>query len=149
MANPSIAQAVNRQAVARALARARAECIGQVAWMNAINRAALNLESCVWQFDGETLVIASASSHKRYTVTQQSCECKAFADGVPCWHRAARRLLIKATELAKQLPAIATCRQCGAALEGRQYYVGGKGYVYVDVCSGTCAHSTRQEDEPC
>ena len=46
VANRSIAQAVNRTAVARALAQARAECVGQVAWMNAINRAALNLESC-------------------------------------------------------------------------------------------------------
>ena len=94
-------------------------------------------------------MIASASSDKRYTVTQRSCECKAFADGLPCWHRAARRLLIKAAELATQLHAGATCCQCGAPLKGRQYYVGGKGSVYVDVCSGTCAHRTRQEDEPC
>ncbi len=149
MANASVAQSISRQTVAAALRQARIEAAEHKAWINAINRAALNLESCVWQFDGETLVIASASSNKRYTVTQYGCECRAFADGWPCWHRAARRLLIKAAELAKQLHAVATCRQCGAALEGRQYYVGGKGYVYVDVCSGTCAHSTRQEDEPC
>ena len=89
MANRSIAQAVNRTAVARALAQARAECVGQVAWMNAINRAALNLESCWWQFDGDTLVVASASSEGRYTVTEKGCECKAYAAGCACWHRAA------------------------------------------------------------
>ncbi len=66
--------------------------------MNAINRAALNLESCFWQFDGETLVIASASSERRYTVPT----------------------------------------------EGRQFYVGGTGYVYFDVCAGDGAHFTRK-----
>ena len=66
--------------------------------MNAINRASLNLESCWWQFDGETLVIASATSERHYAVTEHGCECKAFAAGRPCWHRAARRLLIKAVE---------------------------------------------------
>ena len=148
MANPSIAQAVNRTAVARALAQARAECVGQVAWMNAINRAALNLESCRWQFDGETLVIASASTDRRYTVTPGGCGCKAFLDGKPCWHRAARRLLIKAAELARTPPRVERCPMCGAVIEGQQFYVGGKGYVYFDVCSGDGAHFARTAGAP-
>ncbi len=147
MANRSIAQAVNRMAVARALAQARAECVGQVAWMNAINRAALNLESCWWQFDGDTLVVASASSEGRYTVTEKGCECKAFAGGKPCWHRAARRLLVKAAELASEREHVELCPMCGERIEGRQYYVGGRGYVYFDVCSGDGAHFTRKVGE--
>ena len=143
MANPSIAQAVNRTAVAQALAEARAQCVGQRAWLNAINRAALNLEACPWQFDGDTLVIASATSDTRYTVTKAGCECKAFWDGRPCWHRAARRLLLKAAELARA-PQVECCPMCGALIEGRQYYVGGKGYVYFDVCSGDSSHLTRK-----
>ena len=144
MANQSIAQAINRTAVARALAQARAECVGHVAWMNAINRAALNLESCRWQFDGDTLVIASASSERRYTVTAEGCECKAYLEGKPCWHRAARLLLVKAAELAQLPEYIERCPMCGAPIEGRQFYVGGTGYVYFDVCAGDGAHFTRK-----
>ncbi len=69
--------------------------------MNAINRAALNLEACTWMFDGELLRITSANSTARYTATAHTCECKAYAAGRPCWHRAAARLLVKASELVK------------------------------------------------
>ena len=100
MANASIAQSVNRTTVAAALQAARTEAAEHRAWINAINRAALNLESCPWQFDGEILVIASATSASRYTVDAHGCACKAGQAGRPCWHRAARRLLVKASELA-------------------------------------------------
>lgn len=77
MANASVAQAVNRRNVAAALAAARKESAGYPAWLAALNRAALNLEACSWQFDGEVLVIGSASSAARYTITAKGCECKA------------------------------------------------------------------------
>ena len=102
MANATVAQSVSRRNVAAALAAARAECAQYTAWLNAVNRAALNLEACPWQFDGETLVIASATTQgTRYMVTPEGCQCKAKAhrDGRPCWHRAARRLLVKAAEM--------------------------------------------------
>ena len=102
MANATVTQAVNRQTVAAALATARAECAQYTAWLNAVNRAALNLEACPWQFDGDTLRIGSANSSTRYTVTAEGCECKAHESGRPCWHRAARRLLVKAAELAQR-----------------------------------------------
>ena len=129
MANRSIAQAVNRTAVARALAQARAECVGQVAWINAINRAALNLESCWWQFDGDILVVASASSEGRYTVTEKGCECKAFQKGLACWHRAARRLLILAAEIAQLPPPRDACPMCGTLIEAKPYTINGRSYV--------------------
>ncbi len=101
MANASIAQSVNRQTVAAALAAARTEAAEHRAWINAINRAALNLEACPWAFDGDTLRIASATSKgTRYTVNALGfCECKAAQESRPCWHRAAWRLLRKAAEL--------------------------------------------------
>ena len=101
MANASVTALVNRRNVAAALQTARIECEQYQAWLNALNKAALNLEACSWQFDGEVLRIASASSSStRYTVTPQGCGCKAHQAGRPCWHRAARRLLCKAAELA-------------------------------------------------
>ena len=98
MANATVAQAVNRQTVAAAMQAARTEAAEHRAWINAINRAALNLEACPWAFDGEVLRIASTSSSTRYTISVDGCECKAGLAGKPCWHRAAWRLLRKAAE---------------------------------------------------
>ncbi len=105
MANATVAQSINRQTVAAALREARIQAAEHQSWINAINRAALNLEACPWMFDGEQLRIASATSSSRYTCSPHTCECKAFAAGRPCWHRAAWRLLRKAAELV-QAPRI-------------------------------------------
>jgi len=100
MANASIAQAVNRQPVALALRDARAKCGASNRWLNALNRAALNLEAVRWQFDGDTLRVESATnSGDFYTVTVETCPCSAGKAGKPCWHRAGCRLLCKAAEM--------------------------------------------------
>ena len=100
MANASIAQAVNRQTVALALRDARAKCAASHRWLNAVNRAALNLEAVRWQFDGDTLRVESATnSGDFYTVTVETCPCSAGKAGKPCWHRAGCRLLCKAAEM--------------------------------------------------
>ncbi len=100
MANATIAQAVNRQTVALALRDARAKCAASHRWLNAVNRAALNLESCRWSFDGDTLRVESATnSGDFYTVTVETCPCSAGKAGKPCWHRAGCRLLCKAAEM--------------------------------------------------
>ena len=72
--------------------------------LNAINRAALNLESCFWQFSGEELVIESATQTGlvKYHVQHDACTCQASAHGKACWHRAAYRLLCKAAAMAQQ-----------------------------------------------
>ena len=142
MVQGSIAQAVNRQSVGVALQQARRECASHMAWLNALNRAALNLEVGFWQFDGDVLIVSSATAQgTRYTVDAGGCSCKAGQAGRPCWHRAARRLLLKAAEVAQ--PKHARCPMCGAEIVGRQYYVGGRGYVYFDVCSGDGSHFSR------
>ena len=103
MANASVASLVNRPAVGAALAQARIACANQPRWLNAVNRAALNLEACRWQFDGDVLRIESASvPGTRHTVDAHGCDCKAAQAGRPCWHRAARRLLVKAAEMTQR-----------------------------------------------
>jgi hypothetical protein len=100
MANATVAQAVNRQTVALALRDARAKCAASHRWLNAVNRAALNLEAVRWQFDGDTLRVESATnSDDFYTVTVETCPCQAGKAGKPCWHRAGCRLLCKAAEM--------------------------------------------------
>ena len=164
MANAMVAQSVNRQSVGAALQQARKECGQHLRWLNALNRAALNLEACPWQFDGDVLVIASASDgSSRYTVDVHGCGCRAAQKGNPCWHRAARRLLVKAAELAAPAPVPApvpaptpepdpeptavdagdVCPMCGAVLVAVEYYVGGRGYRYYEICSGDGAHYRR------
>ena len=101
MAHASIAQAVNRQTVGAALQEARRQCGQHLRWLNALNRAALNLEASPWQFDGDTLRIASATDGGTFhRVDAHGSDCRAFQKGQPCWHRAARRLLVKAAEMA-------------------------------------------------
>ena len=72
--------------------------------LNALNRASLNLESCLWQFDGAQLVIESATEVgvKRYHIQHDACDCPAAAHGRACWHRAAYRLLKKAVDMAQK-----------------------------------------------
>jgi hypothetical protein len=85
MAPTSIAPSVNHLNIARAVAQARQECAREARWLTAVNRAALNLETCPWQFDGETLVIKSATSDQRYTVTAEGCGF--CCSGVGIWNQ--------------------------------------------------------------
>ncbi len=101
MSNAMVSQSVNRQNVGQALRQMRQECQYNGSELNAINRAALNLEACTWQFDGELLTIESATTmFKKYTVAHNGCDCKAGQRGTPCWHMAAYTLLTRAAQLA-------------------------------------------------
>ncbi len=118
MANSTVAQAVNRQSVAAALRDARAKCAASQRWLNAVNRAALNLEALRWSFDGDTLRIESATkSGTFYTATAHTCECKAYEAGRPCHLRAATRLLVRAAELAAPVPAVMDAKPTMAVLQ--------------------------------
>ena len=119
MANATVAQSINRQTVAAALAAARTEAAEHRLWITAINRAALNLEACSWAFDGDTLRIASATSKgTRYTVNALGfCECKAAKDSRPCWHRAAWRLLRKAAEMVAPVRVMPTDAELQALVD--------------------------------
>lgn len=65
---------------------------GNRKWEVAIAKAKQQLESNPFMhFDGRALLILSPSG-EIYTANG-SCQCKAFAKGQPCWHRAAARLV--------------------------------------------------------
>ncbi len=101
MSSPILAQSISPQTVGNALRLMRHECRFKSREVTALNRAALNLEACTWQYDGEALVIESASTmHQRYHVQHTGCDCKAGSAGRPCWHLAAFTLIRHAIELA-------------------------------------------------
>jgi len=102
MSNASLPHAaVNRSTVARAVVAARTACASYPHWLNAVNRAALELEAVRWYFNGDVLKMESSTSAGTwYTVDSYGCTCRAGSAGKPCKHRAARRLLRKAIELA-------------------------------------------------
>jgi hypothetical protein len=61
-------------------------------WELAIAKAQAQLESNPYMhFDGESLLILSPSG-EIYRANSE-CQCKAFANHQPCWHRAAARLI--------------------------------------------------------
>lgn len=61
-------------------------------WQTAIVKAKQQIEENPYlHFDGHALLILS-SSGEIYNANN-SCQCKAYAKGQPCWHRAAARLV--------------------------------------------------------
>lgn len=67
-------------------------------WEMAIVKAKLQMESNPYvHFDGESLLILSPSN-EIYTANG-ACQCKAYLNGKPCWHRAAARLLKRYMEV--------------------------------------------------
>jgi hypothetical protein len=65
---------------------------GSRRWQAAIVRAKQQLEENPYMhFDGHALLILS-SSGEIYNANG-ACQCKAYANGQPCWHRAAARLV--------------------------------------------------------
>jgi hypothetical protein len=66
-------------------------------WQTAIAKAKQEIESNPFMhFDGQTLLILSASG-EIYSANG-TCQCKAYANGQPCWHRAAARLIQRYNE---------------------------------------------------
>lgn len=70
---------------------------GNRRWETAIAKAKAELEANPYMhFDGQALLILSASG-EIYSAND-SCQCKAFANHQPCWHRAAARLIKRYAE---------------------------------------------------
>jgi len=103
MANANVTTHITKESIGKAIAQARVECADSRRWLNAVNRAAVELLVSYWQFDGETLRIESATTPgTRYTVDERGCNCSAGKADKPCKHRAAWRLLLKAAEIHEQ-----------------------------------------------
>ena len=75
--------------------------VTDAAWIRAIHRAAANLSAGQFAFDGQHVVIRSASSSKRYSINVTEpmvCTCTAHERGLRCWHIVGARLLVRAAE---------------------------------------------------
>ncbi len=94
---------VDRQNVGLALRQARHTYRLDRTMLNAVNKAALNLEANAWQWDGVTLSIESATEVGTVThrlSEREACTCKAGQKGRACWAYAALQLLVIAGQLA-------------------------------------------------
>ncbi len=66
-------------------------------WQVAITKAGAELEANPYMhYDGHALLILSPSG-EIYSANG-ACQCKAFANNKPCWHRAAARLVERYNE---------------------------------------------------
>jgi hypothetical protein len=65
-------------------------------WINAIAKAAVEIEQngvfMTWQDEDHSLLIWSQKSNQIYSANGV-CQCRAFEQGSPCFHRAAARLV--------------------------------------------------------
>ncbi len=72
-------------------------------WINAIAKAVAEIENnpyMTYSQDSHSLLILSEQSGEVYTANG-TCGCKAFANGFPCWHRAAARIVTRYIERAQ------------------------------------------------
>ncbi len=64
-------------------------------WINAIAKATAEIETnpfMTYELESHSLLMMSETSSEIYTANG-TCQCKAFANGFPCRHRAAARLI--------------------------------------------------------
>ena len=65
-------------------------------WINAVAKATAEIEQngvfMTWQSEDHSLLIWSQKSNNIYTANGV-CQCRAFEQGSPCFHRAAARLV--------------------------------------------------------
>jgi hypothetical protein len=83
---------LNEEKLAKVVQDAFDKVAGSRRWQTAIVKAKRQLEENPFiHFDGEALLILSPSNE--IYRANGVCQCKAFEQGVPCWHRAAMRLV--------------------------------------------------------
>ncbi len=102
MATASLPQSINftRADVDAAITDALSK-VADAAWIRAIYRAAANLASGQFSYDGQQVILHSASSKRVYHIDTREpmkCSCKAHERGLICWHISAARLIVRAAE---------------------------------------------------
>lgn len=108
-------------------------------------------QECIPQDDGRWVVRDTLTgSGLPHIATLHTCDCRDAQRGNHCKHMiavAAEEQALSDYAYGWDLSAALQrprCPQCGCALEERSYYVGGKGYQYVQVCSDDATHSNRR-----
>ena len=85
--------------MAMVVAEAKQMAAGNASWVRAIDKAAGMLgELPHWHYDNDELLVLSASGE--IYKANGTCQCKAFANGMACWHRAGARLMKRYEEQA-------------------------------------------------
>jgi hypothetical protein len=84
---------LNPTTLAAVVEKAACDAIDHPRWLTAIGRAILELDSNPWieRNDHGGLIIGSPSGETY--VSNGICQCKAYEFQIPCWHRAAARLV--------------------------------------------------------
>ena len=83
---------LNSGRMSRVVAEAKAKVADNKRWTNAINKAVEAFDSNPYMhYDGHALLVLSESG-EMYSANG-TCQCKAFAKGQACWHRAASKLV--------------------------------------------------------
>ena len=100
----NVATEINRETLAEvaaeSIAKINPEAKDAKRWINAIAKATVEMENNPFMtFEPEThsLLILSDRSGQIYTANG-TCQCTAFNQGYPCYHRAAARLIMRYVE---------------------------------------------------
>ena len=110
MAQAIVAQPINftRDDLNAAASAAQRKVGTDNAWQGAIARALVNLATGRFSYDGYQVILHSATTDARYTITAlepMKCTCKGRARGYRCWHVVAARLIVRAAEHHTEQPA--------------------------------------------
>jgi len=82
----------NEETMSQVIQAAFDKATGHRRWETAIAKAKQEIESNPFlHYDGAALLILSPSG-EIYSANG-TCQCKAYANGQPCWHRAAARIV--------------------------------------------------------
>lgn len=83
--------------LSQVISQAKAQAADHPSWLRAIDKAADQLQTNPWIYvDGNHLIIP-ASNGSTYS-SNGVCQCLAYANGKPCWHRAASRIVKRYAE---------------------------------------------------
>lgn len=100
----NVATEINRELLAEvaaeSIAKIKPEAKDAKRWINAIAKATVEIVNNPFMtFEAEThsLLILSDKSGQIYTANG-TCQCAAFNQGYPCYHRAAARLITRYVE---------------------------------------------------
>ena len=100
----NVATEINRDKLGEVAAASLAKVAGSKdakRWTSAIAKAVVEIENnpyMTWQMDSHSLLILSEQSGTFYTANG-TCQCAAFEKGMPCYHRAAARLIQRYLEV--------------------------------------------------
>ena len=105
---------LNTEILEQVVATAKRNASTQPRWINAIERAASELVNnpYIEALDDHTLLIGSVSGNT-YT-SNGVCQCQAYQNGKPCYHRAMSRLYQRYVEAVVEAERTKyVCRSCG------------------------------------